>query len=185
MRGPAKYWLKKYGSPYQLCLPRNVQKKNKATPSVDNILQLCTTSSVPTQRSMGGLLGVDGGMWNGWDSMTDSCGFRGWFKIYWNLSHYQFGWIQMNGNMSYKLWTTNNWWNSSCSNSCDCGIIEIRCDDLAIHGIPWGAFVFGGEHPKSCEQFPWNRKNKLAMPWVIKVAEWIHILMGWFQVHYL
>lgn len=74
MRGPDKYWLKKYGSPYQLCLPRNVQKKNKATPSVDNILQLCTTSSVPTQRSMGGLLW---GMWNGWD--VEWMGFHGGF----------------------------------------------------------------------------------------------------------
>ena len=44
-------------------------------PSVDNILQLCTTSSVPTQRSMGGLL---------WFRRLR----HGMIQVYWNLSNH-------------------------------------------------------------------------------------------------
>lgn len=51
---------------------------------------------------MGGLLWGMRWMWNGWRIPG---GFLGWFKIYWNLSHYQR--VDSNeGYISYKLWTT-------------------------------------------------------------------------------
>lgn len=154
-------------------------------PSVDNILQLCTTSSVPTQRSMGGLL---------WFRRLR----HGMIQVNRKLSHYQFGWIQMNGirYISYKLWTTNNWWNSSFRTAVTVGFDSMRWPaamgwfkSTEIFQITLSIWKYlGVSFLWWASQALWTvplklKKNTLPMPWACCLMD--PHPHGWFQVHYL
>ena len=126
------------------------------------------------------------------DAMTLA---MGWFK---STESFQITkeWIQLKGICDTNYEQPTCWWNSSCSNSCDCGMIrggmrwpaamgwfkstELFQITLFFGGIPWGVFFWWW-----ASQALWTVPLKQARNALSLLLKWIHILIDDFRLIYL